>query len=290
MRIFSAAIMVCAFAWVTPAVAQQRVQVPPECLSSGQTAPDWNACLRVSPPGSRWRSLPLINLGTEALQRGDYANAVRYYDEATPPGSTITSDVSFHAFRATAYWHVDRMPEALADAQLVYRMIQRDPTLPVAASDYYPPHIDTETMYALILPILSDQHAPEFTPAMQSYLAMPARDWYSYANRSAVLQEVGDSNAALVESQRALNLAPGEPSILNNHCYILHALNRDAEALPYCQRALVAAPGVAAVHHSNATVLAALHRCAESARALADARRLDPATVTYQSPIACTAN
>ena len=290
MKGLSAAIMACALACFTPAVAQQRVQLPPECVSNGQTTPDWDACLRVSPPGSRWRSLPLINLGSEALQRGDYANAVRYYDEATPPGSTITSDVSFHAFRATAYWHVDRMPEALADAQLVYRMIRRDPTLPTPESDYFPPHIDTETMYALVLPILSDQHAPEFAPAMQSYLAIPARDWYSYANRSAVLQEVGDPNGALIESQRALDLAPGEPSVLNNHCYILHSLNRDAEALPFCERALVAAPHVAAVHHSLATVLAALHRCAESERALANARRIDSATVTYQSPIACTAS
>ncbi len=290
MRFLSAAVAVCAFAWVMPAVAQERVQAPPECISNGQTTPDWNACLRVSPPGSQWRALPLINLGAEALQRGDYANAIRYYDEATPPGSTITSDVSFHAFRATAYWHVDRMPEALADAQLAYRMLQRDPTLPALASDYFPPHIDTETMYALILPILSDQRAPEFAPAMQAYLAIPARDWYSYANRSAVLQEVGDASSALIESQRALDLAPGEPSILNNHCYILHSLNRDAEALPFCERALVAAPHVAAVHHSLATVLAALHRCAESERALATARRLDTATVTYQSAIACSAN
>ncbi|MCX7358153.1 MAG: tetratricopeptide repeat protein [Alphaproteobacteria bacterium] len=289
MRVFSAAIVACAFAWFTPVVAQQE-QMPPECVYNGQAAPDWGACLRVSPPGSPWRGLPLINLGTDALQRGDYANAVRYYDEATPPGSTITSDVSFHAFRATAYWHVGRMPEALADAQLVYRMIRRDPTLSTPASDYFPPHIDTETMYALVLPILSDQHAPEFAPAMQAYLAMPAQDWYSYANRSAVLQEVGDPNRALVESQRALGLAPGEPSVLNNHCYILHSLNRDAEALPFCQRALVAAPDVAAVHHSIATVFAALHRCAEAERALANARRLDPATLTYQSPIACSAS
>lgn len=291
MRFLGAAIFASALLFAGAASAQRDPPPPPqECRPNQQNVTDWSACLQALPPDSGWRPLALINLGTDALQRGDYANAVRYYDEATPPGSTITSDVSFHAYRATAYWHVDRMPEALADAQLAYRMIRRDPTLPTPASHYFPPHIDTETMYALILPILSDQQAPEFAAAMQSYLAIPARDWYSYANRSAVLQEIGNSSAALVESQRALDLAPGEPGVLNNHCYILHSLNRDAEALPFCERALSAAPQVAAVHHSLATVLAALHRCAESERALADARRIDPATVTYQSAIACTAN
>ena len=49
------------------------------------------------------------------------------------------------------------------------------------------------------------------------------------------------------------------------------------------------APDVGAVRHSLAAALAGAGRCDEAEAALAEARRLEPATVLYQQPIACTA-
>jgi Flp pilus assembly protein TadD len=269
------------------AALAQSPQVPRECRSDAQRQVDWTACLQVTPADAPWRPLVLINLGTEALMRRDYASAVRYYDEAKPPGQQIQSDITFHAFRGVAYWRVERIAEAVADARLVYRMLHRDPSLPMSPQQYYPPGVDAEVMYAFILPILKDGDAAEFPLALAEFQAMPASDWVSYANRSAVLQEIGDTAAALTMSSRALEMAPTEPAVLNNHCYILFSLGRAQEALPHCESAVARAPEMAEVHHSLAEVFAALGRCAESEREIADARRLDPATVEYQRSIAC---
>jgi Flp pilus assembly protein TadD len=92
---------------------------------------------------------------------------------------------------------------------------------------------------------------------------------------------------ALEMSQRALALAPSEPRVLNNHCYILYSADRAVDALPFCERAVIAAPDAPEVRHSLASVYAALGRCEEAEGALGEARRLDPATVEYQRAIAC---
>lgn len=273
----------------SPALAQQQQQPPQTCMANAQGATDWTACLRDSPADAPWRPLVLINLGSEALMRQDYSAAAGYYDQAAPPGSQVMSDAAFHAFRSVAYWHTGRNDEALRDAQLVHRMLLRDPTLPIPPERYLPPQAQPDILYAFILPVFKALNAPELQPALTEFMALPATDWVGYANRSAVLLEVGDPQAALTMNTRALELAPNEPAALNNHCYIMFTLQRAADALPYCQRAVAGAPQVGAAHHSLASVFAALGRCADSEREIGEARRLDPATVEYQRPIACTA-
>lgn len=284
MRFVAVAAFFTVFA--TTATAQPA-DLPTQCRPANGVV-NWAACLEASPPNAPWRPLVLVNLGTEALMRHEYANAVRYYDSAAPPGQQVYSDVTFHAFRSIAYWRVERNDEARREALIALRMLRRDPTLPIPAQNYLPPGVQIDASYAFILPVLKSTGAEEFQSAMQEFMALPATDWVAYTNRSAVLQETGNLQEALRLSSRALELAPNEASVLNNHCYIQMQMGRGEEALPYCERAVAAAPAIPEVRHSMAAVFAQLGRCAESERELAEARRLDPATAQYQRPLACT--
>lgn len=288
MRVLAAALAFCLAA--SGAFAQQAEdRPPPQCLNVRDTA-GWQACLDALPANSPWRSLALINLGSDAFMRDDYASAVRYYDEARPPAhQQMTSDIVFHTFRGVSYWRVGRRDEAMADADIVYRMLQRDPTLHVSASDYIPAGLNEEIIYVYILPVLQAGDPGRFQAARAAFQAIPAQGWESYSNRAAVLQEIGDLPGALNMSARALAEAPNDPAVLNNHCYILLQAGRADEALPYCERAVAAASNVAAVRYSLAEVLAALGRCSEGERELREARRLDPVSVAYQQPLTCSA-
>lgn len=271
----------------SPALAQND-QPPAECRRNAAGQVNYQACFDASPPGSGWRSMAQINLGTEAFARGDYATAVRHYDEARPPaGETMYSDVLFHTFRGASYWHVERRQEALADAQIALRMLQGDPTLNLEPLDYMPAHVDREMVFAFILPILQSGDAARFEAALSTYQAMPASDWTSYANRAAVLDQVGRPAEALVASEQAVRLAPNDAGVLNNHCAILANAHRPGDALPYCERAVAGAPQIAAIHDSLSDALAALGRCNDAEREIAEARRLDPASPDYARPIAC---
>jgi Flp pilus assembly protein TadD len=150
--------------------------------------------------------------------------------------------------------------------------------------------LNVEMIYVYILPVLQAGDLQRFETALQAFRALPAMGWESYANRAAVLQEIGDVAGALDMSGRALAMAPDDPGVLNNHCYILLQAGRAGEALPFCERAVRAVPSVAAARHSLAEVFAALGRCAEAERELAEARRLDPVTVDYQRPLSCQAD
>jgi Flp pilus assembly protein TadD len=274
-----------------PALAQSVAdQRPPQCSYDAAGRIDHQACYNAAAPGSPWRSLAAINLGSDAFMREDYASAVRYYDEARPPpGQQMYSDIVFHTFRGVSYWRVGRREEALADADIVYRMLQRDPTLQMSASDYIPPGLNEELVYVYILPVMQAGDPEHFETARAAFMAMPAQGWESYANRAAVLQEIGDLPHAVDMSSRALAEAPNDPMVLNNHCYILLQAGRAADGLPFCERAVAAAPNVAAVRHSVAQVYAALGRCTEAERELNEARTLDPASTEYQQPLTCAA-
>jgi tetratricopeptide (TPR) repeat protein len=274
---------------ISPAFAQDDAPPPPQCRQDAAGQVDYQACLAAAPAGSMWRTLALINLGTDAFTAGDYASSVRYYDQARPPsGQLMYSDVTFHAFRGSAYWHVERREEALADAQIALRMLRGDATLNASPLDYMPAHVDREMMYALILPVLQTGDPAQFASALAEYQALPANDFYSIAGRAAVFDQLGRRNEALAASEQAVRLAPNDPGVQNNHCAILTNNDRAADALPFCQSAVAGAPEVAAVRDSLSDALAALGRCAEAEREIAEARRLDPASPNYARPIVCT--
>jgi len=148
---------------------------------------------------------------------------------------------------------------------------------------------DPELLLPNLLPILKRGGDPNYGPLMNAYLALPGRDWITYANRAAVLSEIGDFDAALKVNATALQMAPNEPAALNNACYIAYEAGRPAEGLPYCVRAVALAPTEAAVRDSYASVLAATGKCTEATAQYAEARRLDPTMAATQKPVACKA-
>ncbi|MCR5878439.1 tetratricopeptide repeat protein [Phenylobacterium sp. J367] len=252
----------------------------PRALSTSRPAP------RRRPDGSPERSLALINLGTRAVLRQDYAAAIGFYDAAVPPGDSIYSDPMFHAFRADAYAHVGRREEALADARIALRQMNGEtfPGVPVNSLAH-----DPDNVLPRILPILKAASDPGFDKAMRAYLALPARDWISHANRASVLADLGDYEAAAAESAKALAIEPNHPGLLNNVCYMQAKAGRPADGLPYCERAIAAAPDFAGLRDSYATALAGLGRCREAEVQMAEARRLDPVSIEYRRTLACRA-
>ena len=269
-------------------VAISGPETPAVCLRDAQGSINFRACADTAAHGSAERALALINLGSEAFRRQDYAEAVRDYDEADPPGGTqhVWSDASFHAYRAVTYDHVGRTAEAIANARTALAMLRGDASIP-ANIRAEAANVDVETTYALILPLLHKANDSQYASARDAYLALPAKDWIDWANRATVLQLLGDLAAALETNQRALALEPDQPPLLNSECYFLALARRASEALPYCERAIAAVPGVAAVRDSYATALAAAGRCTEADAQRREARRLDPSSVDYQQRLNC---
>jgi Flp pilus assembly protein TadD len=294
MKRLVAAFALCALLSAPAALAQTQDQPPPQCRYNSAGQVDYAACAAAAAPGTPWRILSLINLGTQAVMRGDYAAAVRYYDEAQPTnGDTFYSDPSYHAYhayRASALQQVGRADEALVEARRSLDVLNNDASLPEDVRRRFGQFTaDRELLYTLLLPVLHAGNAPETEALRREYVSMPARDWVSWANRAGVLEQVGDLAGALAASEQAMRLEPNQPAVLNNHCYILTRAERAAEGLPYCERAVVGAPDVASVRHSLAVALAQLGRCEDAQAALAEARRLDPVSVEYAQPIVCAA-
>ena len=264
-------------------------EIPAVCEPEPDVATDWAACAAALPEGSPEQRLARLNQATEAYLNRDYGAAERLYDQAAE-GAEVWSDVFLHAFRADTYQQVGRDKEAVADARAAWLMLSGanspgDPGAPgpVLAEE------DRRFVLSLILPILKKGRDSAFEEAFDAFRALPVKDADGYGSLALVLEQLGDLNGALEASLVAVKAEPANPGFLNNHCYILVRAGRPAEGLPYCEKAVQGAPEVAAVRHSLAAALAGAGRCAEAEAALAEARRLDPATILYQEPIACSA-
>lgn len=291
MRKFFASAVVAVIAMAGVSAAQPAPDDPPACQLDHTGNVDFEACAGAAAPGSPARRLSLINLGSQAYRRGDVAAAVRYYDEAEAGGQRVYADAEFHALRADAYRRVGRDEAALEDARLAYALVTHAPPPGLTPPDLWAKLVaapaDRELVYALILPILKAGGDPHFSVALTTFNALPAADWISYANRAALLMELGDLPNALDMNAHALALNPDHPQVLNSQCYILALAHRGAEALPYCQKAVSTAPNVAAVHDSYAAALADAGQCTQADAERAQARRLDPVSVEYSKPLVC---
>ncbi|WP_395945714.1 hypothetical protein [Brevundimonas sp.] len=273
----------------TQAPVDPNAEVPAACRMDQAGNVDFQACADTAPRGSMPRALALINLASQAYLEGDYSRAVTLYDEAIPPGQTVTSDVVFHTFRADTYHHVGRTEEARADAALAWRILQGEISPSGDPADDLP--VTDQLRFEVlirILPILKDGDPAAFTAARTLFMGLPAEDGIALTNRAGLLARLGDYPAAIADSERALALTPDEPGLKNNHCYTLFQAGRAAEGLPYCEAAVAALPAIAPIRHSYAEVLAALGRCDEADAQMAEARRLDPSGVAYARSLTCT--
>ena len=264
-------------------------EVPAVCEPTPGVATDWAACAGALPEGSPQQRLARLNMATEAYLGRDYGAAERLYDAAAGEGE-VWSDVWLHAFRGDTYQQVGRDKEAVADARTAWLILSDDPAWEAQRRMTGP--VDEEGrryLLSLILPILKTGRDPVFEEAFAAFRVLPVKDADGYGSLALVLEQLGDFDGALEASLVAVKAAPTNPGYLNNHCYILVRAGRPAEGLPFCEKAVQGAPEIGAVRHSLAAALAGAGRCAEAEAALAEARRLDPATVLYQQPIACAA-
>lgn len=275
------------------APAAQERPLPAACNPDAQGRLDFKACYEATTPGTPERSLAAINLGTQAFLGRDFATAVRFYDEAQPPGATnkVYSDPVFHAFRAAAFSHVGREAEALENARTALEMLRGQGWMGRAGG---PPTGEQKTrleeaVYANILPILHRAKDPGFAATLAAYKALPADDWIALANRAGVLDSLDDGPGAVADMDKALKLKPDEPGVLNNACYTYTRAGRAAEGLAYCERVVAMVGDDAAVRESYASALEALGRCDEARTQLAEARRLDPTGVAYRRELKCAA-
>lgn len=273
-----------------PVAAMQTQDVPAVCRPDAAGDMDVQACVDAAPKGSAVRSLALINLASRAYLQGDYPRALALYDEAVPPGLTVTSDVIFHAFRGDTYQHAGRTEAALADADLAWKILKGEVSPSGDAADDLP--VDDALRFEVlirILPILKDGDPATFAAAREAFMALPVEGGIALTNRAGLLGKLGDHEGAVADSRRAVALMPDEPGVNNNHCVVLTQAGRAAEGLPYCEAATAAVPQIATVRHSQAEALAALGRCDEAQVQIAEARRLDPSAVLYARPLVCTA-
>ena len=262
---------------------------PPACQIAPGVAPDWAACVEALPEGSPQQRLARLNQASEAYLNRDYGTAVRLYDAAAGE-ETVWSDVWLHAFRGDTYQQVGRDKDAVADARTAWLILSDDPAWEAARRMSGPVDEDGRRfLLSLILPILKKGRDSTFNEAFAAFRALPVKDVEGHATLALVLEQLGDLSGALEASLVAVKAEPANPGYLNNHCYILVRAGRPAEGLPYCEKAVQGAPDIAPIQHSLAAALAGAGRCAEAEAALAEARRLDPATVLYRQPIACTA-
>lgn len=263
-------------------------EIPAVCDPAPGVAPDWAACAGALPEGSPEQRLARLNQASEAYLNRDYGAAERLYD-AAGDDETILSDVFLHAFRADTYQQVGRQKAATADARIVWLILSDDPAHE-AQRGLAPVNEEARRfLLSLVLPILKTGRDPAFEPAFAAFRALPVKDADGYGSLALVLEQLGDFDGALEASLVAVKAEPTSPQYLNNHCYILVQAGRPAEGLPFCEKAVQGAPDIGPLHHSLAAALAGAGRCAEAEAALAEARRLEPATVLYQQPIACTA-
>ncbi|RZJ39689.1 MAG: hypothetical protein EON86_13935 [Brevundimonas sp.] len=269
----------------TPQV--QDAPVPPACI--GATFVSWEACAAASEEGTPAYSLAMMNLGTYAYLDGDIAGALGYYDKAALEGLSMTSDVTFHTFRADARRYGGRMEEARADASIAWGFLDGRPPANTPPDLILPVSGEMRAaILSLILPIMKDGDPEAFRRARDQYLALPATDWSALSQKAGVLTSLGEHADAVAASKGALDLRPQDPLSQNNHCYALVEAGRAAEGLPYCERAVAGLPDLAPVRHSLATVLAELGRCADAEAQMAMARRLEPGGSLYREPLTCT--
>lgn len=288
MRVVASALV--ALASLAGVALAQTDQPPAACRRDASGQVNYQACLDASAPGTSWHTLALINLGSQAYGRADFDRAVEFYDRAQPGGGRLMySDPGFHANYAATLAQVGRDADALVQAHMALALLDNAESVPaeVRRLTQNAP-IDREIVYATILPVLHEAEDPQADAVMRAYLALPARDWVSWANRAAVFLTIRDYASALEANGRAMQQEPRHPAVLNNQCYILVQMARAEAALPHCETARAVAPNVAAVRHSVASAYASLGRCEEARRELAEARRLSPATAEYSEPLACS--
>ncbi len=100
--------------------------------------------------------------------------------------------------------------------------------------------------------------------------------WVAQLNLGTTLVDAGRTEEALPHLQRALELKPGYPVILNSLGNVLNRLGRSREALPLLEQAVRIQPRFAGAHNTLGVALMALERADEGIAEFGRAVDLDP--------------
>lgn len=107
-------------------------------------------------------------------------------------------------------------------------------------------------------------------------LARNPSSWAAHLNLGTALADAGRPSEGLSHLQRALELKPGTPEILNSLADVLNRLNRASEALPFVEQALQERPDFAEAHNTRGVAMMALGRAAEGIAGFERAVELAP--------------
>lgn len=272
------------------ASGQENEPIPESCLEAIQNEAEgpgrWKACFDVAEPQSNLWLLSVINLGTAAFWEEDFETAAHYYRLSVTDETTLLSDVVLHAHRGMVFHRTGDFQLAKQDVQIAWTHVKNgkygmgNKALEQDGQFY---------VLSLILQPMKETGAENFEEALGFYKAMTTETIFDRANRAAVLSNVGDIEAAIIESQAVIDLGFDDPGVYNNHCDMLTRAGRPAEALPFCEMAIAARDDFAPIYHTLAITLAGVGRCDEAETALETARKLEPSVVIYNDPLECSA-
>jgi len=101
-------------------------------------------------------------------------------------------------------------------------------------------------------------------------------DGYALASRAHLLAQAGQTDMALIDTQRLVHLSPNNGRAWFNHAYLLEALGRWPEALLAFSRSTELAPELDRAWYGQALVLIRLQRHEEAVAALQRQTALQP--------------
>lgn len=113
----------------------------------------------------------------------------------------------------------------------------------------------------------------------ETTLARNPASWVAHLNLGTALDEVGETEQSVHHLQRALELKPGFPEILNSLGNGLNRLGRSPEALPLLEQAVRIEPRFASAHNTLGVALMALGRMDEGIEKFGRAVQLDPSLI-----------
>ena len=282
------AIALAACVTLTAQLTHAQNAVPDECLKAvEQPSADsslWKLCWEIAEPQSNPWYLATINLGTAALYEDDFEEAAKYYLLTVVPETRIDSDVVLHAHRASVFRRTGNLAKANYDAERAWDFVKNG-KFGLGERGLS----DSDQFYVLlhVLEALKVTDSLDFDAALKHFKALTISDVYDQANRVAVLSDVGDIEAAILESAVVLLALPNEPAVLNNHCDMLTRAGRGAEGLPFCEKAVAQNPDIAAIQHSLAMAMAAVGRCDEARAAMTKGATMQPSAVIFQEALSC---
>lgn len=198
------------------ALGQDSQAIPEACLEAAENEVEgpgrWKPCFDAAEPQSLPWLLSVINLGTAAIWEDDFETAAYYYRLTISDERTYDSDVILHANRGMVFHRTGDLDLAKRDVEIAWTYVKNgeygigDQELELEGRFY---------VLSLILQPMQETGAEGFGDALAFYKAIETEDVLDRANRAAVLSNVGDIEAAILESAAVIELGLDDSGVYN---------------------------------------------------------------------------